>query len=215
MAVLFTAICGLAADTNAVLDGWLSAQTNLQTWEADFTQTRSLKALAKPLIATGHLHFAVPNRFRWELREPSQTIALRDAGEMWVIYPLLKRAERYSFNEKTPGEWRETLSLLQTGFPQSRAELDSRFRVVSLSETNGSWQLTLQPVNAFARRMMREITVGLATNDFALTATEMVFADGSRMRNDFTNAVLNPKIVDEVFRWQPEADFKIADPLGK
>src|SRR5260221_12878790 len=89
-----------AADTNAVLNGWLAAQTNLQTWSADFTQIRSLKTLTQPLVATGHLWLAMPNRFRWELQSPSQTIALRAAEEMWVIYPKLKRAERYPINAK-------------------------------------------------------------------------------------------------------------------
>lgn len=204
-----------AADTNAVISGWLAAQTNVQTWEADFTQTRTLKTLTKPLLATGHLRFAAPDRFRWELLAPAQTIALRDADEMWVIYPMLKRAERYRFDEKTSGEWRETLSLLEAGFPRNRAELDSRFNVVSIVETNGNWQLALQPSNAFARKLMRQITVGLATNDFALTSTELEFVDGSRMRNDFTNAVLNPKLDGTLFKWTPGVEFKVTEPLGR
>ncbi|NOS71025.1 MAG: outer membrane lipoprotein carrier protein LolA [Verrucomicrobia bacterium] len=204
-----------AVDTNAVVTGWLAAQTNLHTWEADFIQTRTLKTLTKPLFATGHLRFATPNRFRWELLTPSQTIAMRDADEMWVIYPLLKRAERYPLNTKTSGEWRDALSLLEAGFPRDRAEFDSQFRLLSLTETNGSWQLGLQPASAFARKMMREITVGLATNDFALTSTEMTFIDGSRMRNDFTNAVMNPNFDQKVFQWIPDADFKITEPLGR
>jgi len=204
-----------AADTDAVLSGWLAAQTNLHTWEADFTQTRTLKTLTRPLVATGHLRFAAPNRFRWELSTPSQTIALRDADQMWVIYPALRRAERYALDSKAAGEWRDALSLLEAGFPHNRAELESRFRIVSLAETNGSWQLTLQPASAFAQKLMREITVGLATNSFALTSTELTFVDGSRMRNDFTNAVKNPKLDEGVFLWQPPADFKITEPLGK
>ena len=204
-----------ATDTNAVISGWLAAQSNIQTWEADFKQTRTLKTLTKPLIASGHLRFASPDRFRWELLAPSQTIALRDADQMWVIYPMLKRAERYRFDEKTSGEWRETLSLLEAGFPRNRAELASRFHVVSILETNGNWQLALQPSSAFARKLMRQITVGLATNDYALTSTELEFVDGSRMRNDFTNAVYNPKVEENIFKWKPGEEFKVTEPLGR
>src|SRR6185436_8613889 len=82
-----------AADTNAVLDAWLATQTNLHTWTADLTQTRTLKTLTQPLTATGHLWFGTPNRFRWELGSPARTIAVRNADEMFVIYPRLKRAE--------------------------------------------------------------------------------------------------------------------------
>ncbi len=204
-----------AADTNAVLNAWLAAQTNLHTWTADFTQTRMLKTLTQPLVAAGKVWFAVPSRFRWEMLSPSRTIALREADQLLVIYPQLKRAERYPMSANTPAEWREALSLLEAGFPRDRAEFQSRFRVLGLVETNGAWQLTLQPASAAARRMMTEIRVSLATNDFALLGNELVFVDGSRMRNDFTNAVLNAPVDQSLFEWKPPPDFKVTEPLGK
>ena len=214
---LVLAHCGtiFAADTNAVLDGWLSSRTNLQTWTADFVQMRTFRTLLQPLVATGHVWFATPNRFRWELGSPAQTIALRQADEMFVIYPMLKRAERYPLTGQESGQWRDMLSLLEAGFPRARADLDSRFRIVSLTETNGAWQLALQPLSTFARRMMKEIRVGLATNDFSLKSTELVFTDGARMRNDFRNAALNPPFDKALFDWKPGADFKVTQPLGR
>ena len=213
--VLVSCVSSFAADTNAVLAAWFNSQTNLQTWSADFTQTRALKTLTQPLVTVGHISFAVPNQFRWELGRPPRTIALRQADEMFVIYPLLKRAERYPMGEKAPGEWRDLLSLLDAGFPRNRAEFDARFRILSLAETNGTWLLTMQPVSAFARKMMKEIRVGLATNDYSLTSNEMIFVDGSSMRNDYTNAVLNPALDASLFGWQPEPGFKITEPMGK
>jgi outer membrane lipoprotein-sorting protein len=214
---LLLAGCGSlpAADTNAVLTGWLAAQTNLHTWSADFTQTRTLKALTQPLLATGHISFTMPNQFRWELGQPAKTIALRNADEMFVIYPRLKRAEHYPIGEKAPGEWRDMLSLLDAGFPRDRAGFDAQFRILSLTQTNRSWLLGLQPRSEFAKKMMKEIRVGLATNDFSLTSSELVFIDGSRMRNDFTNAVLNPALDGNLFTWKPDADFKVTEPLSK
>jgi len=204
-----------ATDTNAVLNGWLAAQTNLQTWTADFTQTRIFRTLKQPLVATGHVWFATPNRFRWELGSPAQTIALRQADQMFVIYPLLKRAERYPLTGTESGQWRDMLSLLEAGFPRNRADLASRFRILSLAETNGAWQLALQPASAAARRMMKEIRVGFATNGFSLASTEMVFADGALMRNDFSNAVLNSSFDPALFDWKPDPDFKVTEPLAK
>jgi len=206
---------GPAADTNAVLNGWLSSQTNLQTWTADFVQMRTFRTLTQPLVATGHVWFASPNRFRWELGSPAQTIALRQADEMFVIYPMLKRAEQYPLSGHESGQWREMLSLLEAGFPRSRADLDSRFRIMSLTETNGAWQLALQPISTFARRMMKEIRVGLATNDFSLNSTELVFADGALMRNDFRNPVINSSFDKALFDWKPPPDFKVTKPLGR
>jgi outer membrane lipoprotein carrier protein len=204
-----------AAEADAVLDGWFAAQQKLRTWSADFAQTRSLKALTQPLVATGHVDFAMPDNFRWEIGRPARTIAVSDGSSMFVIYPQIKRAENYPLGANAPKQWRDMLSLLQAGFPHNRKEFAAQFTVRSLTETNGTWQLSLVPQSDFARQMMPELRLGLATNDYSLLSTEMIFVDGSRMRSDYTNAVINPTLDETRFHWSPPADFKVAKPLSK
>jgi len=204
-----------AADPGPVLDAWFAAQTNLRTWTADFVQTRTLKTLTQPLVVNGRIAFAAPHDFRWELGRPARTMAVRSGDDMFVVYPLLKRAERYSLGTNTPQQWRDTMSLLQAGFPHDRREFEAQFQILSLTETNGDWRFALQPKSAFARQMMPQLNLRLATNDFSLTGTELVFVDGSTMRSDFTNAVLNPPLDATLFRWAPPADFKITSPFDK
>ena len=211
---LFLAKDASAADTNTVLDGWFAAQKNLQSWSADFVQTRMLKTLTQPLTTTGHVDFAMPDQFRWEIGKPARTIAVGGGGRMFVIYPFLKRAERYPLGQNAPKQWRDTMSLLQAGFPRSQKEFEAQFQVLSLLETNNSWQLALRPKSQFARQVMPELQIGLATNGFALVSTEMIFVDGSQMRNDFTNAVFNPTQDKQLFDWQPPADFKVVEGLS-
>lgn len=204
-----------AAQPDNLLAGWLSAQTNLLTWSADVTQTRSLKTLAQPLIAQGRVWFAAPNRFRWEITAPSQTIAVRQPDELLVIYPKLKRAERYPLNGNQAGPWKDALALLEAGFPSSRAELEARFKILSQSVSNEVCELTMQPTASSARRLMPQIKIAFGTNDFVLRATELRFADGSTMRNDFSSPKLNPKLDDSLFAPKLEGDFKIVEPLKK
>ena len=203
-----------AATDDALLSGWLNAQTNIQTWTADFTQTRRLKALTQPLIATGHVWFAAPNRFRWEIQKPSPTIALRQPDQLWVIYPRLKRAEQYPLNSADAGPWKDTLALLDAGFPRSRAEVESHFNILSQTTANGIHELTLQPKVETARRFMPQIKIAFETNTFSLHSTELQFADGSTMENAFTNPVLNPKIDESVFTPATEG-YKIIQPFKK
>src|SRR5438045_6189795 len=94
LVILFAAAASTSAQTHSLVASWLSAQTNVHTWSADFIQTRTLKSLTEPLTATGHVWFAEPNRFHWELGNPPQTIAIRAANEMLIVYPRLKRDER-------------------------------------------------------------------------------------------------------------------------
>ena len=206
--------CARAAD-HPLVASWLSAQTNIQSWSADFTQTRTFKSLAQPLTATGHVWFAEPNRFRWELGKPAQTIAVRATNEMLVIYPRLKRVEKYSLAGNQAGEWRDALALLESGFPRSEAEINSRFKILSETLTNQVCELALQPKSAAARKMMPLIQIAFDTNSFALHATQLYFADGSSMRNEFVNPVLNPPVESALFSPKIESDFKVVEPMKK
>ncbi|MDB6111827.1 MAG: LolA family protein [Pedosphaera sp.] len=203
------------ADNTATLSAWLNAQTNIQTWEADFVQTRSLKALTQPLTATGHVWFAAPNRFRWELGHPARTMAVRQPDQLLVIYPRLKHVERYPLDSAKAGPWKDTLALLDAGFPRSRAEVESRFNILSQTTTNHIHELALQPKSEAARRLMPQIKIAFDTNDFSLHSTELQFADGSTMQNVFTNAILNPKIDESVFKPKIEGDWKVTEPFKK
>ena len=202
-----------ASETRSGLAAWLIAQTNIQTWSAEVIQTRALKSLTQPLTATGHVWFAAPNRFRWELGSPPQTIAVRRPDEMLVIYPKLKRAEKYPLTAGQTGQWRDTLALLEAGFPRSQAELESRFRVLAEVTTNDLHEITLQPKSPSARRMIPQIRLAFSTQDFILRSTELQFADGSTMRNDFTRARLNPKLDESIFTPKLEGDFRMVEPL--
>ncbi|HLP75490.1 MAG TPA: outer membrane lipoprotein carrier protein LolA [Candidatus Paceibacterota bacterium] len=211
--MLFLHLPCASADENPLLTRWLTAQTNIQTWSAEFVQTRTLKSLTQPLTASGHVWFAEPNRFRWELGSPPQTIAVRAKDEMLVISPRLKHVERYSLGGSQTGPWRDALALIEAGFPRSQADLKSRFRIQSQTVTNDTCEVSLQPKSASARRLMPQIKIAFDTNDFSLRATELQFADGSTMRNDFTNAVLNPRIDDSLFAPKIESDFKVVEPM--
>lgn len=200
------------ADSDALVGRWLSAQTNIQTWTAAFIQTRTLKSFAQPLSSTGQVWFAAPHRFRWELGKPAQTIAVRAAEEMLVIYPRLKRVEKYPFSD-TKGQWKETLSLLEAGFPGSRVELESRFKIASVLMQGDVCEMALVPKSAAARRMMPEIKIGFGTNDFLLRSTELRFADGSTMRNEFHAAKLNEAFADTIFAPTLDATYKVVEPL--
>ena len=220
----FVALAGLVFSTHsepakagttnlAIVSTWLNSQTNIQTWTADVTQIRSLKTLTQPLVATGHVWFAAPNKFRWEIGRLTQTIAVRKSDEMLVIYPRLKRAERYSFAAQAGGPWKDTLALLEAGFPRNEADLNRQFTITTVSVSNEVCQLNLQPKSVSARHMMPQLGISFSTNDFVLRATELHFADGSTMRNDFSHPVLNPPIDQKLFAPELPPDYKIVEPM--
>ena len=207
------AMVALADERDVQFNRWFAAQTNLQSWSADFTQTRSLKVLSQPLVATGKVWVTVPNRFRWELGQPAQTIVLRQPDQLLIIYPRLKRAEKYSLEGVPPGPLKDALALMDASLPRDRATMEERFRLLSATETNSILQMTLQPKSASARKFISEILIGFRTNDFSIAVTELKFADGSGLRNDFTNVVLNRPVDPALFQAKLAPDFTVVEPL--
>ena len=204
-----------AVELNPVVGSWLAAQTNLHSWSADFVQTRSFKSLTQPLSQKGHVWFEAPNRFRWELGSPAQTVAVRTPDALLVVYPRLKRVERFPLNGQQTGPWKEALALLEAGFPRSAAEMESQYNIRDQVVQEPIGRVVLQPKSAAARRMMPQIKIEFDTTNFSLRATELEFADGSVMRNDFSNGALNPSIDPQLFSPGISSDYKVVEPLKK
>ena len=61
--------------------------------------------------------------------------------------------------------------------------------------------------------MMSQIKIAFGTNDFLLRATELQFADGSTMRNDFKNPRLNEQLDELLFSPTLDPTYKIVEPL--
>jgi outer membrane lipoprotein-sorting protein len=213
VALCLAAMVARADERDVQFDRWFAVQTNLQSWSADFTQTRSLKVLSQPLVATGKVWVTVPNRFRWELVQPAPTIVLRQPDQLLIIYPRLKRVEKYSLEGVPPGPLKDALALMDASLPRDRATMEESFRLLSATETNSILQMTLQPKSAAARKFISEILIGFRTNDFSIAVTELKFADGSSLRNDFTNTVLNRPIDPALFEVKLAPDFTVVEPL--
>ncbi len=202
-----------AADTDALLARWFAAQTNLQTWSADAVQTRTIQTFSQPLISTGKVWVVLPDRFRWELGQPPVTIAVRQPDWLWLLYPKLKRAEKYPLTGNQAGPWRDALTLLEASFPRSRADLESHFSVVSMTQSNDVVRLSLSPKSGFARKFIRRVEVSFHAGDFVPRSTELEFSDGSTMRNDFSHSILNAPLSKELFEVTLPPGTKVVEPL--
>lgn len=202
------------AEPIPVVVEWLNAQANIHTWSANFTQTRTLKSLSQPLTSTGRLWFAEPNRIRWELGHPAKNIAIIGPQEMVLIYPRLKRAERYPLGGGQ-GQWGDVMKLLEAGFSRSRADLEAEYDILDQQVTGDVCEVTLQPKSAAARKMMPQIKIGFSTKDFTLRSSELQFADGSTLRNDYTNSQLNPKLDNSLFDQTLPGDYKVTEPFNQ
>ncbi len=205
----------IAADTNGIITAWLTAQSKVTTWHAEFQQTRRLPTLTQPLTTTGRVWFRAPNEFRWELGIPARSIAVRHGNVVTMISPRLKLAEIYPVDKGRTGPWSDGLAMMEAGFPKSRAELESRFVVSQAEPAAKGHRVIMKPRSETARRLLREVRLEFVLEPARLLATEFEFADGTVMRNDYRNQQSNKAVSDELFQPVISADYRISHPLGK
>ena len=201
-----------ASDYDAQFNKWFEVQTNLQSWSGDFTQTRALTVLNQPLVSAGKV-WVKRGEFRWELGQPVQTIVLRQPDQLLIVYPRLKRAEKYPLDAVPSGPMRDALALLDASLPRDRASMEEHFRLVSATLTNSILQMTLQPRSEAARKFIGQVIIGFHTNDFIIASTEMKFADGSSLHNAFTNIVVNQSPPPDLFEVKLPSDYTVVEPL--
>ena len=63
--------------------------------------------------------------------------------------------------------------------------------------------------------MIPQIKIKFDTRDNALRSTQLQFADGSTLRNDFTNPILNAPVDPSLFQPSIPPDYKVTEPLKK
>ncbi len=193
---------------------WFAAQTNMQSWSGDFTQTRSLMALAEPLKSAGKI-WVRPGQFRWELGQPPQTIVVRNPDELLIMYPRFKRAEVYALDKIPPGPIKDAMALLDVSIPRDRATMEEHFQLLSATITNSVLQMTLQPKSTSARQFIGAVVIGFHTNDYVIAASQMNFSDGSTLRNDFTNVIFNQPMDPKLFETNLPPDYSVVEPLNQ
>lgn len=193
---------------------WFAAQTNMQTWSADFTQTRTLMALSQPLTSTGKV-WVRPGQFRWELGHPPQTIVVRNPDELLILYPRFNRAEIYALDKIPPGPVKDAMALLDVSIPRDRATMEQHFQLLSATVTNSILQMTLQPKSKSARQFISAIVVGFHTNNYVIADSQMDFSDGSTLRNDFTNVVFNQSLNPQLFATNVPPNYSVVEPLNQ
>ncbi|HEY1787887.1 MAG TPA: outer membrane lipoprotein carrier protein LolA [Verrucomicrobiae bacterium] len=186
----------------------------MQTWSANFTQTRSLMTLSEPLKSSGKV-WVKPGEFRWELGRPPQTIVIRNPDELLILYPRLKHAEVYALDKIPPGPIKDAMSLLDVSIPRNRAALEEHFQLLSATVTNSTLQMTLQPKSESARQFIGSVVMGFHTNNYVIADSQMDFSDGSTLRNDFVDVVFNQPMDPNLFATNLPSDYTVVEPLNQ
>ncbi len=107
------------------------------------------------------------------------------------------------------------MALLEVGFPSDSETFFSRYELVRTTRLKKSWKFELRPAAEVARKLLDRVTVEISKRDFTLLATELIFPDGSTMKNEFIHRRLNPDLDEGLFDFEIEEDYTVVNPLQK
>jgi outer membrane lipoprotein-sorting protein len=200
LCVLLT-LAGRAAEPPdlAPIKRWIARQDEFHSVQADFTQTRALRALRSPLAIHGHLWFIAPDSLRWELGDPPKTIVLRKGATYFMVQVAKKKVERSAADALGKKGGMQALAMMSFPLAKDFNDFNRRFEVLAVSVTGERCHCEIAPRDLQERKLMEAIRIDFDTANGQLLVFEMAFRDGSSMRNEFSNVKANQKIDRHVF----------------
>jgi outer membrane lipoprotein carrier protein len=193
-------LAGRAAESPdlAPIKRWIARQDEFHSVEADFTQTRALRALRSPVAIHGRLWFVAPDSLRWELGDPPKTIVLKKSGVYYMIQPAKKKAERTAAGAgKKGGE--QAFAMMNFPLAKDFADFNRQFEVLSVTTADDRCHFEIAPRDIQERKFLQSIRIDFDIANGHLLVFEVVARDGSSMRNEFSNVKMNVKIDRHIF----------------
>ncbi|MES2996454.1 MAG: outer membrane lipoprotein carrier protein LolA [Verrucomicrobiota bacterium] len=194
--MFFVFLC-LATFTHAdaTLEAWLERQSSIRSIEVAFQQTRVLPSLKNPVITTGKLTFARPDRIRWELGDPPVSIAVSDGKQLTLIDRRKRTARRLDVDSPQAAHF----SLLARDGFRSPAAFRGNFRMIASRTVSGVKQYTLQPLDTKLRAQVPWVFIDIDPASLELRAFEVQLKDKSRIRSVFGKPRINGNLPDRAF----------------
>lgn len=184
------------AHADAVLDAWLDRQATVNSLDAAFTQERKLPSLKEPVVTTGRFSFVKPNKMRWQLGEPTQTLAVSDGTTLTLIEESEKSARQISTDSPQAARF----SMLSGKAFQDKAGFYDAFEITASRVDSGIHQYTLKPKDRRFRSQVPWVFIDIDPEKKELRVLEMELQDKSRVRTLFRNPKINGNLPDSLFK---------------
>jgi outer membrane lipoprotein carrier protein len=178
---------------------WIARQDELRSVQADFTQTRALRALRNPIATPGHMVFSTPDQLRWELGEPAKSIVIRKGDTYYLIQPAKKKAERFKADNIAKKGGAMGFAMINFPLAKDFADFNRQFETLAVNVTDNRCHLEILPRDAQAKKMLEAIKIDFDMTSGHVLSFELATREGSSMRSDFTNVRMNQKIDRHVF----------------
>lgn len=173
-------------------DGTGGPSARLHSVQADFTQEKHLKILARPLISKGTLAFQAPQSLRWEYLRPIHSILLLHDGR---INKLIEREGRF---EQDNGAGVDAMRIV---LQDIGSWLDGRFNDNPLFQVTrpSAHIVVLTPKERGMQAVISRIELQLGREEGVMEQVTIFEGPDAFTRLHFTDTVLNREIPAGLF----------------
>ena len=183
------------AESQKVISALTQAASSMQTLQCRFVQEKTSSMLAEPSIAKGTMHYASPDRMRWEYTEP-YAFALVVNGEQ-IIKVTDGKAE--TLDGKSSRMYQGMVSLIM-GSASGKKLFDASVFDVALYDDNEFWRAEMTPKRRDMKRMFSQLVFRFDKKTNGISRVEFKDAGGDVTWIRFEDMKLNEVIDDNVFK---------------
>ena len=188
---------GTVPESEGILREWIRMQSGIRTLHAEIIQTRRLPTIRIPLKKSGQVWFGTKSRFRWQIGDPPEMLAIKTVDALFLIEPRKSRARILS-GDAAPGA---PLRLSEIAFPfaTSFEEFQRRFEILSFQAEDDSVEVVLRPIDPRMSAGVRSLRVVFQRGSGNVDLFEITLTDNSQIATEFTSVEINPHLQDTLF----------------
>ena len=182
------------SQTQEVIRQLTQVASTMQSMQCRFVQEKTSSMLAEPSVAEGTMHYAAPDRMRWEYTAP-YAFALVVNGER-----LVKVTDgKAEVLEGNAGRMYQGMVNLIIGSASGKKLFDTSVFDIVFYDDNGFWRADMTPKRRDMKRMFSQLVFRFDKKTNGISRVEFVSANGDITSIRFEEIKVNEAIEDKVF----------------
>ncbi len=182
------------AEGQKVMATLTEAASSMQTLQCRFVQEKTSLMLAEPSVAEGTMHFAAPDRMRWEYTAP-YAFALVVKGER-IVKVTDGKAE--VLDGKSGRMYQGMVGLIM-GSASGKKLFDATVFDVAMYDEGDCWKAEMTPKRRDMKRMFSQLVFRFDKKTTGISRVEFKDAGGDVTSIRFEDIKLNEAIGEKVF----------------
>ncbi len=182
------------SQTQEVIRQLSQVASTMQSMQCRFVQEKTSTMLAEPSVAEGTMHYAAPDRMRWEYTTP-YAFALIVNGER-IVKVTDGKAEVLEGNA---GRMYQGMVNLIIGSASGKKLFDTTVFDIVFYDDNGFWRADMTPKRRDMKRMFSQLVFRFDKKTNGISRVEFVSANGDITSIRFEEIKVNEAIGDDVF----------------